>query len=93
MAPSREQTSLPCSSSRYHNDVNHLTPSFTSIYPLGRAEDTVPSYESQPIGKTIAEHVEAVGGIMDPKGRPDIVLAVNTPFPPRVSPASFPITA
>ena len=65
---------------RYHNDVNHLTPSFTSIYPLGRAEDTVPSYESQPIGKTIAEHVEAVGGIMDPKGRPDIVLAVNTPL-------------
>lgn len=65
---------------RYHNDVNHLTPSFTSIYPLGLAEDTVPSYESQPIGKTIAEHVEAVGGVMDSKGRPDIVLAVNTPL-------------
>ena len=65
---------------RYHNDTNHLTPAFSSIYPLGRAEDTVPSYESQPIGKTIAEHVEAVGGIMAVKGKPDIVLAVNTPL-------------
>ncbi len=65
---------------RYHNDDNHLTPTFASIYPLGRAEDTVPSYESQPIGKTIAEHIEAVGGVMAGKGTPDIVLAVNTPL-------------
>ena len=65
---------------RYHNDVNHLKPSFASIYPLGRAEDTVPSYESQPIGKTIAEHIEAVGGVMAGKEIPDIVLAINTPL-------------
>ncbi len=65
---------------RYHNDVNHLTPTFASIYPLGRAEDTVPSYESQPIGKTIAEHIAAVGGVMSKKDRPDIVLAINTPL-------------
>ena len=65
---------------RYHNDINHLKPTFASIYPLGRAEDTVPSYESQPIGKTISEHIEAVGGVMAGKQTPDIVLAVNTPL-------------
>lgn len=65
---------------RYHNDINHLKPTFASIYPLGRAEDTVPSYESQPIGKTISEHIEAVGGTAAGKQTPDIVLAVNTPL-------------
>lgn len=47
---------------RYHNDANHLKPTFSVIYPLGREEDTVPSYENQPIGKTIEEHVIAAGG-------------------------------
>ena len=65
---------------RYHNDSNHLKPSFTVIYPLGRAENTIPSYENQPIGKTISEHIEAVGGTMAGKNIPDIVLAVNTPI-------------
>lgn len=65
---------------RYHNDVNHLKPAFSIIYPLGRAEDTIPSYESQPIGKTISEHIAAVGGTMAGKKIPDIVLAVNTPI-------------
>lgn len=65
---------------RYHVDSNKLHPTFSVIYPLGSGEDTVPSYESQPIGKTIAEHVEAVGGTMAEKERPDILLAVNTPL-------------
>lgn len=65
---------------RYHNDSNHQKPTFTVIYPLGRAENTVPSYENQPIGKTISEHIEAVGGTMAGKNIPDIVLAVNTPI-------------
>ncbi len=65
---------------RYHNDVNHLKPSFSVIYPLGRAEDTIPSYENQPIGKTIEQHIIAVGGVISKKNIPDIVLAVNTPI-------------
>lgn len=65
---------------RYHVDSNHMKPTFEVIYPLGRAEDTVPSYESQPIGKTISQHVAAVGGSIITKGKPDIVLAVNTPL-------------
>lgn len=65
---------------RYYNDSNNKHPSFASIYPLGRAEDTVPSYESQPIGKTIQEHIEAAGGVVANKNTPDIVLAINTPL-------------
>ena len=65
---------------RYHNDEKKLKPTFSVIYPLGRAEDTVPSYESQPIGKTIREHITAAGGTMAGKNIPDIVLAVNTPI-------------
>lgn len=64
---------------RYHVDDNHLQPRFEALYPLGRAEDTVPSYESQEIGRTIAQHVAAVGGVMTTK-QPDILLAVNTPL-------------
>lgn len=65
---------------RYHNAANHLKPTFSVIYPLGREEDTVPSYENQPIGKTIEEHVIAAGGTIIKKNTPDIMLAVNTPL-------------
>ncbi len=65
---------------RYHVDSNKMNPTFSVMYPLGRAEDTVPSYESQPIGQTIAQHITAVGGTITKSGRPDILLAVNTPL-------------
>ncbi|MBS4914029.1 MAG: DUF4127 family protein [Veillonella sp.] len=65
---------------RAHVDLNHLKPSFQTIYPLGGAGDTVPHYEDQSVAKTIAEHVIAVGGTMEVKGKPDILLAVNTPL-------------
>lgn len=65
---------------RYHVDHNHLKPVFSVIYPLGRGEDTIPSYENQAVGKTIKEHITAVGGILSDNGRPDLVLAVNTPL-------------
>lgn len=65
---------------RYHNDLHHAAPSFSVIYPLGRAEDTVPSYENQPIGETIRQHIEATGSTISHGKRPDIVLAVNTPI-------------
>lgn len=65
---------------RYHVDSNTLSPTFSILYPLGRAEDTVPSYESQPIGKTIAQHISAVGGTIAKSGKPSVLLAVNTPL-------------
>lgn len=64
---------------RYHVDDNQLSPTFNIIYPLGRGEDTIPSYESQPVGKTIAQHITAVGGTIN-INTPDIVLAANTPL-------------
>lgn len=65
---------------RYHVDRNKLSPTFDVLYPIGRGEDTVPSYENQPVGKTIEQHILAVGGSIVKKGAPDIILAVNTPL-------------
>ena len=65
---------------RANNDFNNYHPKVTVIYPLGGGEKTVPSYDGQAIGKTIASHVEAIGGTMTDKERPDLVLAVNTPL-------------
>ncbi len=65
---------------RDHVDRNHLTPTFEVIYPLGGGGETVPHYEDQKVEKTIAEHVVAVGGTMKAKGKPSVLLAVNTPL-------------
>ena len=65
---------------RDHVDRNHLTPTFEVIYPLGGGGETVPHYEDQKVEKTIAEHVVAVGGTMKTKGKPSVLLAVNTPL-------------
>ena len=74
---------------RYHVDDNGLKPVFSALYPLGRAEDTVPSYESQEIGKTIEQHVTAVGGVLRNDTRPDFLLAVNTPLANTKESAAF----
>ena len=34
---------------RYHVESNKLHPTFGILYPLGRGEDTIPSYENQPL--------------------------------------------
>ena len=65
---------------RANNDFNNYHPKVTVIYPLGGGEKTVPSYDGQAIGKTIAAHVEAIGGTITDSERPDLVLAVNTPL-------------
>ena len=65
---------------RAHNDFTNYHPKVTVIYPLGGGEKTVPSYDGQAIGKTIAEHIEAIGGTVTNTERPDLLLAVNTPL-------------
>lgn len=65
---------------RAYVDKQGTSPSFEVIYPLGGGGETLPHYEDQTISKTIAEHIEAVGGTMTVNGRPDILLAVNTPL-------------
>ena len=65
---------------RANNDFNNYHPKVTVIYPLGGGEKTVPSYDGQAIGKTIAEHIEAIGGTVTDSEKPDLLLAVNTPL-------------
>ncbi|WP_289001509.1 DUF4127 family protein [uncultured Megasphaera sp.] len=65
---------------RANNDFNNYHPKVTVIYPLGGGEKTVPRYDGQAIGKTIKEHVEAIGGTITDQGKPDLLLAVNTPL-------------
>ena len=65
---------------RASNDFNNYHPKITVIYPLGGGEKTVPRYDGQAIDKTIASHVEAIGGTMVDNERPDLLLAVNTPL-------------
>ena len=70
---------------RASNDFNNYHPKITVIYPLGGGARTVPSYDGQEIGKTIKAHIEAVGGIITDKERPDLLLAVNTPLTTQTS--------
>lgn len=65
---------------RSRTDESIEKPTFSIIYPLGGAGKTLPGYEDQTIDKTIAEHVEAVGGTMTTAGKPTVLLAVNTPL-------------
>ena len=65
---------------RASNDFNNYHPKVSVIYPLGGGEKTVPRYDGQAIGKTIASHVEAIGGTIVDNERPDLLLAVNTPL-------------
>ena len=65
---------------RAHNDFNDLHPKVAVIYPLGGGAKTVPAYDGQEIGKTIKAHIEAIGGTITNKEKPDMLLAVNTPL-------------
>lgn len=65
---------------RAHVDLHQLAPTFQVIYPLGGAEKTLPHYENQAVGKTIQEHIEAVGGRIVEGVRPEYLLAVNSPL-------------
>lgn len=65
---------------KYHVDLHKLNPTFAVIYPLGRGEETIPRYENQSIGKTVSDHIIAIGGNIVSNKKPDFVLAVNTPL-------------
>ena len=65
---------------RAHIDRNQEAPTFSMIYPLGAGESTIPRYEDQTVGITIKEHISAVGGKVISSGKPDILLAVDTPL-------------
>lgn len=73
---------------RYHVESNKLHPTFGILYPLGRGEDTIPSYENQPIGKTIAEHIHAVGGSISQSSHRTSCLRLIPRFFPQENPGN-----
>ena len=61
-------------------DSGSLTQEETQKLMSLQGGKTLPGYEDQTIDKTIAQHVEAVGGTMVTQGKPTVLLAVNTPL-------------
>ncbi len=65
---------------RSYNDLTGQLPFVRVDYASGKGGATIPLYEDQPIGGTIAAHVIAAGGIVLANPQvPDLVLTVNTP--------------
>lgn len=67
---------------RAYNTMFGLTPTVSVYYALGLEGATVPSYEDQQFGQTIASHILAAGGKPVNSSQADLVLAVNTPVTP-----------
>lgn len=66
---------------RAYNHLMAQTPDVEVRYMIGAGAATIPSYEDQSIGDTIAEHIVAAGGVVsDGSKAPDLILAVNTPL-------------
>jgi hypothetical protein len=76
---------------RAANDAAVRIPIVKVFYAPGVGPETVPSYEDVAVGKTVAEHIMAAGGVLLDSARPDLVLAVNTPEDGLTREASSPL--
>lgn len=65
---------------KYDVDHNGYIPTFSVIYPLGGGGKTMPHYENQSVEKTVSDHINALGGKIVTREKPDYLLAVNTPL-------------
>lgn len=66
---------------RAYNELLGIVPTVAVHYALGPEASTIPRYEDQPFGQTIASHIIAAGGKpVDFASKADLVLAVNTPL-------------
>jgi len=66
---------------RAYNNLTGQTPVVEVQYATGPGAATIPSYEDQPFGRTVAGHITAAGGVVMAKSqKPDMVLMVNTPL-------------
>ena len=66
---------------RAYNHILAQTPAVEVRYMIGSGAATIPSYEDQSIGDTIADHIVAAGGVVsDGSKAPDMILVVNTPL-------------
>ncbi len=61
------------------NDAAVRMPLVQAFYTPGAGPETVASYEDTPVGRNVADHVVAAGGLPMTGRKPDLVLAVNTP--------------
>ncbi|CUH96546.1 putative secreted protein [Propionispora sp. 2/2-37] len=70
------------------NQLSGKRPAVKILYAAGAGPGTVASYEDQPVGRTVAEHIIAAGGVIiqEPQ-EADLVLAVNTPLSGRTEEA------
>ncbi|MCE5285796.1 MAG: DUF4127 family protein [Pelosinus sp.] len=65
---------------RSYNDLNFQVPVVKVKYAPGAGADTIPSYEDQPFGITVADHITAAGGILLTNSEsPDMIIGINTP--------------
>lgn len=65
---------------RAYNHLMAQTPTVAVYYMIGSGAVTIPSYEDQSIGATIAAHIAAAGGVVNNLFEtPDLTLVVNTP--------------
>jgi putative intracellular protease/amidase len=64
---------------RAANDAAVRMPLVQAFYAPGAGPETVASYEDTAVGRNVADHVVAAGGLLMACRRPDLVLAVNTP--------------
>jgi len=59
----------------------YRTPKVLVRYAEGVGEKTIPSYEDQPVGINVDNHIFAAGGVpVDSDSPRDLILAVNTPW-------------
>jgi len=66
---------------RAYNELTMQMPIVEIQYALGTGAETIASYEDQPIGHTIKDHIRAAGGIVaSGLETPDLLLVVNTPL-------------
>ncbi|WP_312339552.1 DUF4127 family protein [Anaerospora hongkongensis] len=66
---------------RAYNTLSNAKPVIVVHYALGTAGSTIPRYEDQPFGQTVAEHIIAAGGIVGTDNQhSDLLLAINTPL-------------
>jgi hypothetical protein len=65
---------------RSYNDLHSLIPIVKVKYAPGTGPETIPSYEDQPFGITVVDHITAAGGILLTNSKnPDMIIGINTP--------------
>jgi hypothetical protein len=77
--PGADQLGILMAAKAY-NDLLRQIPVIKVNYAPGIGAATVPSYEDQPFGVTVADHITAAGGVLLHNAKtPDMLIGINTP--------------